>query len=577
MNEIIIHLQSWLSKEIVLIPHPTPLLVLAIILLTGFVFTRIARKIKLPSVTAQIIGGIILGHYVLNIFHEESYQGFIPITNFALGFIGLTIGSHLNFTKLHNAGKRILFITITDVIITPILVFLSLFYIANLSFEISLIISAIAITTAPGSTIHIVKEKRARGVFTKTLLAVVALNNVLTILLFYVAYYFLFYRNASSQIDILHTFTTTGFLFLESIIIGFVVGFTLIYFTEKRKTSVSFLTLIILAVVITVGTSETLHFSGILSSLILGMVITNFSKKKKTFFNAFKDLEKEVFSLFFVLAGTHLDFGAIKVAGIAGIILILSRGIGKTFAPSLGAFLGRSTKVIKKNIGFALYPIAGLAIGLVLLCQNIPFLKEYASQITAIVLTAVVVNELIGPIFTGLAIKRAGEEHKNRMRLMDFLQEEFIKIDLDVKDKWQALDEMAEFLYKTHKIHELTLEELKKSLINREKDFSTGLGENLAIPHAMIEGGPKIRGVIGISKKGIDFDSLDDKLVNIIFLIATPKEHYNLHLYLLANIAKIFSHHPHIKEKILLSNSSAEVYDIFQREEVEQLNPFFEN
>lgn len=577
MNKIIQHFQAWIAHETALINNPNPLLVLAVILVVGYICSRLARKLHIPVVTAQIAGGVILGKYILNLFRADAFAGFGAITNFALGFIGLTIGSHLNFRKLHNAGRRITLITLADVVITPILVFCSLYYFIHLSFEISLLIAAISITTAPGSTLHIIQEKRGKGILTKTILAVVALNNVLTILVFYGVYYFLFYKAEFHQFDAVHTFLQPLLLLLESIIIGGAVGFALIFFTEKRKIRISFLATVILAVVITVGTSELLHLSGILSSLILGIVITNYSKYKATLFGAFKDIEIEVFTLFFVLAGTHLDLKAVQMAGIAGIALIISRLIGKTIAPTIGAYLAGSTQTIKKWIGISLYPIAGVAIGLVLLIENNAFLSVYSTEITAIVLTAVVVNELLGPIFTGLAIKKSGEEHKNRVRLMDFLQEEFIKINLDARDKWDALDQMAQFLFKTHKIIELTLPELKESIYNREKEISTGIGYNLAIPHAIIEGGPKIRGVIGISKTGIPFESIDDKPVNIVFLLATPRKNYDMHLHVLANIAKIFGHHPHIKDNIINAKSPEEVFEILQAEEVEELNPFFED
>ena len=576
MDALWTHLDKWIHKETALITEPTPLLILASLLIVGSIFSRLAKKLKIPVVTGQILGGVFIGHYMLNLFHNSAFQTFEPITNFALGFIGLTIGSHLDFRKLHNAGRRIIIITLTDIIITPTIVFLALYYLTGLNHSLCLIISAIAITTAPGSTIHIIKEKRAQGILTKTILAVVALNNVLTILIFYSVYYFLFSHGNSLGVNILHTIGNPFLLLLESIATGSIVGFAVIYITEKHKTHISFLTIVILAVVITVGTSETLHFSGILSSLILGIIITNFSKNKNRLFGSFKEIEKEVFLLFFVLAGTHLDFKAMITAGGAGIVLILSRTVGKTVAPTLGAVISGTTKTVRNAIGLSLYPIAGLAIGLVLLCENIPFLSQYSTTITAVMLTAVVVNELIGPIFTGLAIKKAGEEDKNRVRLMDFIQEEFIKTELDSKDKWDALDELAEFLYKTHKCHELSLEALKKSVKAREKEISTGIGENLAIPHAIIEGGPKIRGVIGISKEGIDFESMDGKPVHIIFLIATPKQNYDLHLKVLANISKIFGHHPHIKDQLIKAKNSEEVYEILQAEEVEELNPFFE-
>ncbi|MCK4654253.1 MAG: cation:proton antiporter, partial [Candidatus Cloacimonetes bacterium] len=370
MNNVIDHFQSWIRHETALISSPNPLLVLAVILVTGYVFTRIARKLHIPIVTAQIIGGVILGGYVLNLFREDAYTSFMPITNFALGFIGLTIGSHLDFRKLHNAGRRISLITLCDVILTPVIVFFALYYIAHLTIEVSLLIAAISITTAPGSTLHIIKEKRAKGILTKTILAVVALNNVLTILVFYAIYYYLFYKAEFHQFSLIKTITQPILLLIESVIIGGAVGFALIYFTEKRKIRISFLATVILAVVITVGTSELLHLSGILSCLILGIIITNYSKYKAILFGAFKDIEVEVFTLFFVLAGTHLDLKAIKMAGFAGFVLIVSRLIGKTIGPKVGAYIAGSTQTIKKWIGISLFPIAGVAIGLVLLIEN---------------------------------------------------------------------------------------------------------------------------------------------------------------------------------------------------------------
>ncbi len=108
----------------------------------------------------------------------------------------------------------------------------------------------------------------------------------------------------------------------------------------------------------------------------------------------------------------------------------------------------------------------------------------------------------MGPIFTGQALKRVGEADKDRIRLLEFLQEEFIMINLDNNDKWEALDILTEFLFRTHKCKEyMTLDELKNSVHERENEISTGIGNNIAIPHAIIKGGPRIMGVIGIHPK----------------------------------------------------------------------------
>jgi len=569
-------LHNWFVLDQPLISTPSPLLILAVLLVIGSVFSRLGKKVKLPSITSQIIGGIFIGHYALNLFPTEAYTSFNQITKFALGFVGLLIGSHLNFRKLANAKKRVVSIVLADAFVTPLLVFSILYFLVKLNLIVSLILGVLSLLTAPGSTLHIIKEKRAKGLISKTLLAVVALNNVLTILLFYTIYYYMYSIDTYNKIHLIAIIMRPLYLLLESFVIGGLIGWTVIYFTEKRKSSTSFLGILIISVVLTVGTSETLHFSGILSSLILGIIIGNFSRYKKLLFNSFKDIEKEVFSLFFVLAGTHLDFHAIIMAKSAGLAFLLSRIFGKYLGATIGAYISGSTKTLKKWMGFTLYPFAGLAIGMLLLIENMKYLSPYAETISAIVLTAVLFFELLGPLTTGFAIEKAGESNKNRVRLMDFLQEEYIMVNFESNDKWDALKKLADFLHKSHKLNELTIDELKNSLIQREKEISTGIGDNLAIPHAIINGGPKIRGIIAVSKKGIPFDSFDGKPVNIFFLIATPKDNYDLHLQVLANIAKIFGHHPEIKEKMINAKNSAEVFEILQTEEVENYNPFFE-
>jgi len=578
MNLFIEHIQAWINRDTALITGSSTLLVLAVLVITGVVFTRLAHKIKLPAVTGQIIGGIVIGHYVLNIFPESAYTSFVPITKFVLGLIGLMIGSHLDFRKLHNSGKRIIWITLTDILLVAPIVFVSLFYIAGMSLEISVLVSIISTATAPGSILHIIRESRSKGILTKTILAVVALNNALVILIFYTASSVFISSSGSAEFRIFETVLRPFIYLLESLLAGGLAGLGLMYITRKYKhIQVSFPALVLLGVVFTAGISESLHFSGLLSGLVMGMIITNFSRFKEQFFSAFHDLEGIVFALFFVLAGTHFDFIAMRIAGAAGITLIVARFFGKFLAPTIGAYLANATKTVSKGIGISLYPLAGLAIGLTMYIESVPVFKWFSGTITAIVLTAVVIFELLGPIFTKRALTKAGETHKNRLRLMDFMQEEYIKIGVKNTDKWKVLEELTEFLYKSHHMKHLNLDKLKKGVVARETEISTGIGGGIAIPHVVVEDGPKIMGIIATCKSGIDFESLDDKPVKIIILIATPEEHYNLHLKVMGSVAKIFGNNAYIRDMIIDANTPEEVFEILQHEEIDELNPYFED
>lgn len=570
------HFQNWLGGRTPLFPDPSVLLELAVLLITGFAFARLARRFRLPVVTGQILGGIVLGHYVLRVFPDSGYAAFAPITDFALGLIGFSIGSHLDFRRLHNAGRRIFWIALTDMVVTPVLVYAGLRYLAGVSLEVSLVCAAIAIATSPGSTLHVVREKRARGPLTQTLLGVVALNNVLAIFAFYLVYCFILYPGGAGAFGSMQTMGRGLLLFAASLGIGSLIAAGVIFFTERRQTSISFLSVVFLSVVLSVGMSEALHLSGVLSSLVLGMLLANASRNREQLFSAFGALEDEIFGLFFILAGTHVNFHAIQTASLAGLLYIGIRFLGKFGAPFLGAVLGGAPKKLARQMAWVLHPTGGVAIGLVLLCERTKNLDEVAGTITAIVLSAVVVNEIFGPILTGLTIRRAGEQDQNRLRLMEFIQEEYILTNLHAADKWEALDQLATFLYQSHDCRNMPLAELKRSVMEREREISTGIGDGLAIPHAIIEQGPRIQGVIGVAPDGIDFEALDDEPVYIFFLVATPADNYQLHLHVLANIAKIFGHHPHIRDQIVKAKSAAEVFAILQAEEIQELNPFFD-
>ena len=106
--------------------------------------------------------------------------------------------------------------------------------------------------------------------------------------------------------------------------------------------------------------------------------------------------------------------------------------------------------------------------------------------------------------------------------------------------------------------------------------MSTGIGEGIAVPHARIEGGPEIRGVIGISKEGIEFDAADKNPVHLIVLIATPEAHYEQNLRVLAAIAKIFGQNSELMEQILRAKNAAEVHEILQSSDVDAVNVYLD-
>ena len=150
------------------------------------------------------------------------------------------------------------------------------------------------------------------------------------------------------------------------------------------------------------------------------------------------------------------------------------------------------------------------------------------------------------------------------MKITDILKKEHIIKELNSCDKKNVLDELSSFLEDKGEI--TSKENLLVALIEREKLGSTGIGENVAIPHAKISEIDNIITVFGRSKNGVEFESLDQKPVNFIFLVMAPENSTGQHLKVLARISRLFKN-PSLRESVLCANEADQIYSILVDED----------
>lgn len=150
------------------------------------------------------------------------------------------------------------------------------------------------------------------------------------------------------------------------------------------------------------------------------------------------------------------------------------------------------------------------------------------------------------------------------MKISDILKKEHVIEELNSCDKKNVLDELSSFLEDEGEI--TNKESLLAALIEREKLGSTGIGENVAIPHAKISEIDKIITVFGRSKNGVEFESLDQKPVNFIFLVIAPENSTSQHLKALARISRLFKN-PSLRESVLRTNEADQIYSILVDED----------
>lgn len=125
------------------------------------------------------------------------------------------------------------------------------------------------------------------------------------------------------------------------------------------------------------------------------------------------------------------------------------------------------------------------------------------------------------------------------MKILDFLPKEAVRIGLEATKKKEVVEELVELLVNAGKIKDREKKDIIKALLDREKLGSTGIGQGIAIPHAKSEKLKEILCAFGISKKKVDFNSLDGEPVDIVFLLIAPQESSGLHLKALAKISRL--------------------------------------
>lgn len=125
------------------------------------------------------------------------------------------------------------------------------------------------------------------------------------------------------------------------------------------------------------------------------------------------------------------------------------------------------------------------------------------------------------------------------MTLADILQKEQIIPDLAATNRWEAIDELIDHLVKTGKIRPEDREAVAGVVKKRETSMSTGIGFGVGIPHGSTDLIYEVVGAFGRSKKGINFDALDNQPVNLVMLFLVPQGQFQKHLHTLANIAKL--------------------------------------
>ncbi len=549
-----------------------PLLALALVLIVGIAGAKLAHAMKLPGVTGQILAGVIIGHSGFNLFASSVLANVEVVTDFALAFIAAAVGAHLNFLRLHNAGKRLFFLLITEATITPLITLMVIVWLGGAEWDLGLLLAAMAVSTAPATILAIALETRSKGVFVKTLIAAVAFNNVACIVLFEVTRAFLRPETASGG-DQMNPFLAL----VVAAAIGIISGWALVAATARTNERTREGAKSLAALLMAAGISEALGVSSMLACLALGATIVNLAPKRKSLgAAAFPGVEPAIFAVFFTLAGMHLNFEYLVPAAWLVTTVLVGRFIGKVAAARVAMHLADAPDNVRKFLGLGLIPQAGVAVGLILVITEDPAFAPFHDVLLAIGLSTVMVNELIGPILTRQSLVLGGDAGKDRARVIDFIQEENIEVDLRAKTKEEAIAVLVEHLVHSNRLT-ADPEDLTARALAREAEVSTCVGGGLAVPHFTLDAPDTIVGAIGISREGLDFETPDGVPVHCMVLLGTSESLHDRHLEVLGALARAIStSHRNLGTQLFHARSPAHVYQILHAEDAEDFNYFLD-
>ena len=405
------------------------LLALSVALFSGLILSRLAKVLKLPAVTAYLIAGVLIGPYLLGAFGVKGL-GFISmadvksyslLSDIALGFIAFSIGNEFRLSQLKSIGKQALIIGIFQAVFTTIVVdvaLISLHFIIPdvLPLPAAIVLGAVASATAPAATLMVVRQYKAKGPVTDTLLPVVALDDAVGLVLFAISFGI---ANALmvGKVDVLSIIVEPLLEVILSLALGSLMGIIFTFFEQFFHSRSKRLAMSVTFVLLTVGLSMLkfdiggvhIVFSSLLTCMMLGTMFCNCCDFSEELMDRLDRWTAPLFILFFVLSGAELELAVFSdlLIVLIGIVYIVFRCLGKYFGANLSSQISKAPLNVKKYLGITLFPQAGVALGMAIKAEAA--LGEVGAIVASITLFSVLIYELVGPYLTKISLTKAGE------------------------------------------------------------------------------------------------------------------------------------------------------------------------
>ncbi len=391
-------------------PIAVVIISIAIMLMSGFLMTRVTKKLRLPNVTAYIVVGILIGPFFLDCIPYDMVEKTGFLADIALAFIAFSTGEFFRLSKLkHNTGKVII-ITLSEALLASVFVFILTYFILRLQLAFSIVLAALASATAPASTMMTIRQTKAKGDFVDTLLQVVAYDDIVALLAYSVAISVAVASVSGEHIHV-SSILIPVVKNMGVLVLGGIFGLLMKLLIQEKRSTDNRLIILLALLFAFCGICAATGVSPLLGCMSMGTVYINLTDDDKLF-KQLNYFSPPILLLFFVRSGISFDLNTLlKPSGMIGgtpllmigILYFIVRILGKYIGAFLGCLCTKKPKDTRNFFGLALIPQAGIAIGLAALGAR-TLGGEMGNALETVVVASSVLYELIGPACAKMAL-----------------------------------------------------------------------------------------------------------------------------------------------------------------------------